>query len=293
MSIITDVIKENKESNFDKEAYKKQKQDENKRLYEMVEEAAPLVVSDAKNFEQYLNIESSNDQYSSRNLLLVFAQKPDATLIKDKKVWKQEHMYKKIGEEEIVIKEPDGEYTNSLDVVCTNYMSKYMLDISQINTQKKPVKETYDDRTRLLLLVSNTPVSFAIKNDLPDDAYAFYNPDDKTIYAQEDLESDTAFSAIAKEVAHAVMDKDDGSYNRQETNMHAYCCAYMLCKKFELDVSKFDFNYVKDVYAGREVDDIKKDLSSLRDSYSKMSEYVNLAIYKMKEKQKNEKTRER
>lgn len=293
MSIITDIIKENKKSNFDMEAYKKQKKDENKRLYEMVDEAAPLVVSDPKYFEQYLNIESNNDQYSSRNLLLVFAQKPDATLIKDTKLWKQEHAYKRKGEKEIVIKEPNGEYTNSQGEVCTNYMSKYMLDISQINTHKKPLQETYDERTRLLLLVSNTPVSFAIKNDLPNDAYAFYDPADKTIYAQEDLKSDIAFCAIAKEVAHAVMDKGDGSYNRNETNIHAYCCAYMLCKKFDLDVSRFDFNYVKDVYAGREIDDIKKDLSSLRDSYSTMSEYVNLAIYKMKEKQKNEKIQER
>lgn len=292
MSTIKDLINERA---FDKEAWKQQKQEVRSKAFELVDKATSEVVSSSANFKQYLDIESKHDQYSYRNLLLIFAQKPNATQIKDAKTWKEQHVYVKRNEKSFIIIEPNGEYQREDGTMGINYNAKSMFDVSQTSASMKIRKDefNFDNRSCLQVLLENAPVNIIFKGDLPNNSYAFYAPSDRTIYVSPDLDSDIAFSALAKEIAHAEMDMHDGTYDRNETSLNAYCSAYMLSTKFNLDTSNFDFSFIPDTYKDVDSKDIQQDLSKLRNSYASLSERVDKNIYALKEQQKSEQTQVR
>ena len=71
------------------EEYAKQKQQKRQNLYDMAEKQIHEVVSSPQNYLNYLEMQSKFD-YTVTNTLLVMAQCPQATLLKDNNRWVEE-----------------------------------------------------------------------------------------------------------------------------------------------------------------------------------------------------------
>ena len=76
------------------EEYAKQKQQKRQNLYDMAEKQTHEVVSSPQNYLNYLEMQSKFG-YTVTNTLLVMAQCPQATLLKDNNRWVEEKKYKK------------------------------------------------------------------------------------------------------------------------------------------------------------------------------------------------------
>ena len=62
-------------------------------------------------FRQYLDVQGRFDRYSVNNAILVSAQMPEATQLKEKAAWKQSRVYVNKDAQKVVILEPSKEYT--------------------------------------------------------------------------------------------------------------------------------------------------------------------------------------
>ena len=74
---------------FNKEEWAAQKQAQRKEAYEMIDNTCAEMLADGDAFGQYLEVQGRFDRYSVNNAILVSAQMPEATSMKDKNAWKQ------------------------------------------------------------------------------------------------------------------------------------------------------------------------------------------------------------
>ena len=76
------------------------------KCYAMIDDACLEVMSSSEKLNEYLMVQSSFERYSLNNKLLIFAQHPGASKLKDFDGWKKAGAYVKKGSESIMILEP-------------------------------------------------------------------------------------------------------------------------------------------------------------------------------------------
>lgn len=214
---------------FDKEAWAQKKQEQREAVYSMIDEAATTVARDGDVFQKYLDVQSRFDRYSVANALLILAQRPNATVIKDFDTWKEQGAYIRKKETGFYIIEPGEEYQRQDGSTGISYNPKKMFDISQTGNNRKRETPVYpDERSRIKALLAHAPVPVRVSDTLQEGANSVYLPEAREIQIRRGLDANHIFRALAQELAHAEMDKGDGSYNRAEHGFHAYCVSYML-----------------------------------------------------------------
>ena len=91
---------------FDKAEWAAQKQAQRQEAYELIDNTCSEMMADGESFRQYLDVQGRFDRYSVANAVLVSAQMPDATQLKDYNAWKQSRVYVNKDAQKIVILEP-------------------------------------------------------------------------------------------------------------------------------------------------------------------------------------------
>lgn len=96
---------------FDKENWAAQKQAQRKEAYEMIDNTCSEMMTDGDSFRQYLDVQGRFDRYSVANAVLVSAQMPEATQLKEYGKWKASRVYVNKDAQKVIILEPSKEYT--------------------------------------------------------------------------------------------------------------------------------------------------------------------------------------
>mgnify|MGYP000668258228 CR=1 FL=1 len=78
---------------FDKAEWAAQKQAQRQEAYELIDNTCSEMMADGESFRQYLDVQGRFDRYSVANAVLVSAQMPEATQLKDYNAWKQSRVY--------------------------------------------------------------------------------------------------------------------------------------------------------------------------------------------------------
>ena len=78
---------------FNKEEWAAQKQAQRQEVYELIDATCSQMMSDGGAFQQYLDVQGRFDRYSVNNAILVSAQMPEATQLRDYSSWKQSRVY--------------------------------------------------------------------------------------------------------------------------------------------------------------------------------------------------------
>lgn len=258
---------------FDKEAWAQKKQEQRETVYTMIDETAVAVSQDGSKFQGYLDVQSHFDRYSVSNALLILAQRPEATRIADFDTWKEQGAYIRKKETGFYIIEPGDEYQHEDGTTGISYNPKKMFDIAQTGSIRKRETPAYpDERTRIKALMDHAPVPMRASDTLPSGVNALYQPDTREIQVRRGMSAGDIFRALAQELAHAEMDKGDGSYNRNENAFHAYCASYMLCKQYGVETGGYyHFEGAPQELAAMEPQEIRAELSVVKEAAGEIS----------------------
>jgi hypothetical protein len=271
---------------FDKAAWAAQKQAERKGAYELIDNTCSEMAVDGNAFQQYLKVQVCFDRYSVNNAILVSAQMPEATLLKEKGKWKESRVYVDKDAQEVVILEPSKEYTRDDGSKAVSYNAKTVYDISQTSAaNRQESKEPKTNRELVSALIDASPVPFKPVDNL--EADAFYDDKQQVIFIKTGLTEEQLFVSMSKEVAAAVYDFKYKE-NRDTSDFKSFCVAYMVASRYDVDTKGFHFGKLPDELSQLEPQAFKSELGSMRDVMGE----IQSEMYKSLEKSKPAKSKE-
>ena len=156
---------------FDKAEWAAQKQAQRKEAYELIDNTCAEMMISGDSFRQYLDVQGRFDRYSVANAILVSAQMPEATQLKDYNTWKQSRVYVNKDAQKVVILEPSKEYTREDGTKGISYNAKVVYDISETSEKVRvQPREQKSMRGQVsALMVANTETCVAVDQlELPD-----------------------------------------------------------------------------------------------------------------------------
>ena len=271
---------------YDKAEWAEQKQAERKEAYELIDNTCSEMAVNGDSFRQYLDVQGRFDRYSVANAVLVSAQMPEATQLKDYGKWKQSRVYVNKDAQKITILEPSKEYLRDDGTKAVSYNAKVVYDISETSAKdRQEAAEPKSMRELVSAMIDASPVPFQPVDDL--ELPAFYDSEQQTIFIRTGLNEEQLFVSMSKEVAAAVYDfKHNESRNASE--FKAYCVAYMVSSRYGVDTRGFNFDRLPKEYAEMETQDFKSELGSMRDVLGE----VQSEMYKSMEKNKPARNKE-
>jgi len=247
-----------------KEEYAAKKKAEREEVFELSDNTALEVSADGGKYQSFLDLQSRLDRYSAVNTLLVFAQNQDASRLGSFDYWKRQNCSVRPGQTAIAILEPQ-EYTKEDGSPGTSYNVKKVFDISQVDTRK--LKSTppprFAERQLLGALISKAPVKIIGVDELSGDLGAMYDPQTDSISVLKGMEFADTFRSVAQELSYA--DLSTGPDTQADPHFSAYCASYLICKKYGVDAQSFNFEGASDVFAEMDAQEVKGELSQIRD----------------------------
>ena len=271
---------------FNKEEWAAQKQEQRKAAYELIDTTCEKMMADGGAFQQYLDVQGHFDRYSVNNAILVSAQMPEATQLKDYGSWKQSRAYVDKDAQKITILEPGKEYEREDGSKAVGYNAKVVYDISQTSAKdRQQPQEAKTMRELVSAMIDASPVSFVPVDDL--ELPAFYDSSQQTIFIKTGLSEEQLFVSMAKEVSAAVFDFKHKE-SRDASEFKSFCVAYMVSSRYGVDTKGFRFDNLPKEFAGMETQEFKGQLGSMRDVLGE----IQSDMYKSLEKNKPPKSKE-
>ena len=271
---------------FNKEEWAAQKQEQRKEAYELIDTTCGQMMTDGGAFQQYLDVQGHFDRYSVNNAILVSAQMPEATQLKDYGSWKQSRAYVDKDAQKITILEPGKEYEREDGSKAVGYNAKVVYDISQTSAKdRQQPQEAKTMRELVSAMIDASPVSFVPVDDL--ELPAFYDSSQQTIFIKTGLNEEQLFVSMAKEVSAAVFDFKHKE-SRDASEFKSFCVAYMVSSRYGVDTKGFRFDNLPKEFAGMETQEFKGQLGSMRDVLGE----IQSDMYKSLEKNKPPKSKE-
>ena len=271
---------------FDKEQWAAQKQAQRKEAYELIDNTCAEMMISGDSFRQYLDVQGRFDRYSVNNAILVSAQMPEATQLKEKAAWKQSRVYVNKDAQKVVILEPSKEYTREDGSKAVGYNAKEVYDISETSAKdRQEAQEKKSMRELVSALIDASPVPFVPVADLEMPAY--YDSEQQSIFIRTGLNEEQLFVSMAKEVSAAVFDFKHNE-SREASEFKSYCVAYMISSRYGVDTRGFNFSRLPKELAETDTQAFKGELGSMRDVLGE----IQSEMYKSLEKNKPAKSKE-
>ena len=271
---------------FDKEQWAAQKQAQRKEAYELIDNTCSEMMISGDSFRQYLDVQGRFDRYSVNNAILVSAQMPEATQLKEKAAWKQSRVYVNKDAQKVVILEPSKEYTRGDGSKAVGYNAKEVYDISETSAKdRQEAQEKKSMRELVSALIDASPVPFVPVADLEMPAY--YDSEQQSIFIRTGLNEEQLFVSMAKEVSAAVFDFKHNE-SREASEFKSYCVAYMVSTRYGVDTRGFNFSRLPKELAETDTQMFKGELNSMRDVLGE----IQSEMYKSLEKNKPAKSKE-
>ena len=228
-----------------KEEYAAMKKQQREEVWAEVDAQAQAVFQNGDSLKGFLDFMAQCNTQKTPNLLLIYGQNPEATVVKSYDYWKKEHRSPKSGVHGYTYMvsteyEKDGE-------MRTGYAIGKGFDISQMSG--KPLEERPQRSMEELIhaVLKDQPVRMQIADNLPEGIQAQYIPKQRTVYVRNGMDENTTFHAVNRELACAALDQHDGNYARKKVNAQAYCAAYVIGKRYGAEVSGFQFGKVAEM----------------------------------------------
>lgn len=235
MSTFNDILRSavnNVQNNeFDKEQYVKDKKEKREWAYKTQDEMVEKIMQDKEMFETYLDVQSRFDSKSVGNALLIMAQNPKATQLRDSKGWIDSKIYIRRNPEKITILEP-REYIREDGTEGTSYDTVDLIDISQTHSKGKINTVPYTDESILKGILTIAPVEIeTVSFDLENGKVASYNANTRKIEVNETADTKEIIKGLINEVAKIHM----ATFENTELNNFSNSFATALtCKKYGL-----------------------------------------------------------
>ena len=264
-------------------------------------EAGVRGVLDSENYKSYLTSMSKFHTYSFRNTMLIFLQKPDASLVAGAGKWQSEfERTRKQGERGLKIlapnfykvkkrvpkKDPDtGEPIKDKDgktvmdeqeITVPDYRVVSVYDVSQ--TEGKELPESHVDmlsgdveqfQDLQAALERSSPYAISIEPILDGaKGRCFYL--EQRIAVNEGMGELQTLKTAIHEVAHARLYEknshlaEDKQPDKATREVQAESVAYAVCQYWGLDTSDYSFGYIANWSSGRDLKELQASLETIR-----------------------------
>lgn len=279
-------------SEFDKDAWAEKKQAERDEVYALADAATREVSTDGERYKAFLDVKARLIHYTATNTLLVLEQKPMATQLKDFDAWKEMGASIRKEETHIKILEPGNSYERADGSIGTGFNVKHVFDISQTTAKPRqrpnPVR---DERQLITALIHRSPVQVQGVDELPNNMGALYDREQDVIFVRRGMEAHDIFRSLSKELAHAELAYTTPDYNRQDAAFAAYSVSYVVCKRYGIDVSGYDFSRMPERFREADPKDIRTELSTICDSAKEITGRMHQALEQVKAPKNKEQER--
>lgn len=242
-------------------------------------------VFDSARYQQYLAFMGKFHRYSINNSLLIWLQKPDATLVAGYKAWSEKFKRQvRKGEKGITILAPcphkyvkqvtnaDGN-VEEREINYMTYRPCTVFDISQTDGEDVPEicvelsgdVENFDELYDRMIAVSPVPVEY---EDITNGALGYYSHDLNAIRIKTGMSQMQTLKTLIHEIAHSILhSKDNGEEkdaNQVTREVQAESVAYTVCTMMGLDTSDYSFDYIAGWSTGREVKELVASMEVIR-----------------------------
>ena len=172
-----------------KEEYAAMKKQQREEVWAEVDAQAQAVFQNGDSLKGFLDFMAQCNTQKTPNLLLIYGQNPEATVVKSYDYWKKEHRSPKSGVHGYTYMvsteyEKDGE-------MRTGYAIGKGFDISQMSG--KPLEERPQRSMEELIhaVLKDQPVRMQIADNLPEGIQAQYIPKQRTVYVRNGMDENT------------------------------------------------------------------------------------------------------
>ena len=278
---------------------------------------------DSDRYKEYLRVMSKFHNYSFNNTLLIAMQKPDASLVAGFQSWKNNFKRNVVkGEKGIKILAPspfkiqqemekidpatqkpvigaDGKpVKEEKEITIPAFKVVSVFDVSQTEGKELPDiavdmltgdVERFKDVFAALEKTSPVPIGF---EKIEGNSHGYYHLEEKRIAIDEGMSELQTIKTAIYEIAHAKLHDIDpnapkeeqaGRPDRRTREVQAESVAYAVCQHYGLDTSDYSFGYVAGWSSGRELDELKSSLETIR---STAAEIINSIDEHLQEIQK-------
>lgn len=272
------------------EEWKEKKKAEKEAVYQLIDTTASSIVKDADKFRGYLDTQARLDRYSVANALLIYAQYPQATQLKDFNDWDKDNIAIIKGAKSSRILEP-VDYTKADGTTGISYDVKKVFDVSQTKAKQIPAPTlNRDPKALVAVMIDTSPVNVELTDELPYSTMgAYYNNDTQTLYVKRNIGDSVALcQSVATELAHAQLSINSDVYSRRDMGFSAMCVGYMLCKKYGVDTKNFAIERIPDKWKEMDTKAIRSELSTTRYAMTEIHSRVSEELYRQKRERSQE-----
>lgn len=274
-----------KNRQYNKEEWIEYKKQEKQEVYALIDTTAEKIVQEGKEFKKYLDTQSKFEQYSLGNNLLITAQMPEATVLRDYDSWTNIGGFPKRNRKDVKILEPADSYMRTDGSVGTNYNVKYLTDISQVSIRQKQNPMRYDNKLLLTVFLNSSQAKVEIVDTIPNtDRGALYDAEKDVLYVARGAEIPKIFHEVTQELA-----KQEIGENTELDAFKANCVSYMVCKKYGIDVSNYNVTDIPYELKGLSGKEIREELEPIHDAMENISgrtgHYIELLAKQNREKE--------
>ena len=268
-------------------------------------------VFDSEGYMEYLKFLNKFPDYSPNNQMLIFLQKPDASLVAGYHAWEEKfnrHVLK--GEKGITIIAPckykrevevhndDGSVKvdaqgnpERKEIEMQGFKTSTVFDVSQ--TEGAPLPEYISDLTdtvenfmdyfTAIEAISPVPVRF---DDLTGSVHGYYSPTKQEIVIKKGMSEEQTLKTLCHEVTHARLDhgsKDDQTDKRTK-EVEAESVAFVVCNEYGLDTSSYSFGYIAGWSTDKNITELMASFDRIRVESSKMineiKQHMDMSIHR-------------
>lgn len=256
------------------------------------------IADSSKKYRQMLDVASNFTRNSPNNIMLIFAQKPEATQLKSFEAWKEEGKFVKKGAQAayILVRK---EYTDAKGEKRHSFDAEPRFDIADIKDAEPTPRKTYDERLLMKGLIHGCPMRVVVDANYPDDRNdgAYFDPQENIICCRYGMKIEEMFPSVAKAAAHAQMSGGDENYRVAGNEFDARSVAYILTKRYGVDASLVSIESIPDNFGDYEPDEFKGKIAEILDVAKKIngriSEVLDRPIEKKKETVKTSENEEK
>lgn len=283
----------------EKKAFAEKKKAELSAAYSLIDETAEKIYTKSESTDdlvKLLDIYSRFSYLGINNALLIFAQYPSAKELHSVKYWNEHNYRAKKGQHSFALIERGNEYKRQDGSTAYSRNIVKYFDVGQTTAPyRKPEITEYASHTLIKALLKSCPIKYAnydpetAADKWDENIIAKYVPKDKTIYIRKNLEYDVFFRHFSMALIMAMLDRGgDFVSNERLYLFDAKCISYLLCKKYNIDTSEFDFETIPSEYMNYDTTRIKSKLYEISEVNKNINEKMFKAIQEvLKEYQKS------
>jgi len=228
--------------------------------HDKLQDAVAEIVS-GDDWKRMLNVASNFHRYSFNNHLMIFCQRPDATLVAGFQRWKSMNRSVMKGEKGIAIFAPCSYRTKIEDdngeeksfQQLRGFRIVHVFDISQTEGEELPDLDAI--RPKLLngdapegiwdaLLSQAKAVGFEVVRDQKRSENGYCDFVGKKIAVRPDVAPAQAVKTLVHELGHALLHGDEVGRSREIQEVEVESVAYIVCDALGLDTGDYSFAYV-------------------------------------------------